>query len=313
MNTASEGNVTLTIGLIFALLSIASAFIYWLNKQNPEKDYSELIARTRSWWIMIGLFSAAVLLGSTTTVIFFGFVSFLGLKEFFSMVPTRRADRRVLFWCYLSIIFQYLWVSQSWYGMFIIFIPVYMFLLIPIRMLFLSETDGFLRSASTIQWGLMITVFGLSHAALLTTVQHSETGLEGYGAALLLYLIFLTQFNDVAQYVWGKSFGKHKIAPSVSPNKTFEGFIGGAITTMVLAAIIAPWLTPLSLVHSIAAGLIISVGGFIGDLNISAIKRDMGVKDSSSLIPGHGGVLDRVDSLSFTAPLFFHFIYFFYY
>lgn len=313
MDSSSQGNVTLTIGLIFALLSLASVFIYWLNKKNVEKDYSELISRTRSWWVMIGLFSVAILLGSTTTVIFFGFVSFLGLKEFFSMVPTRRADRKILFWCYLSIIFQYLWVSQSWYGMFIIFIPVYMFLLIPIRMLFLHKTDGFLRSASTIQWGLMITVFGLSHAALLTTVHHTQTGVTGYGAALLLYLIFLTQFNDVAQYVWGKSFGKHPIAPSVSPNKTVEGFIGGALTTMLLAAVIAPWLTPLSLQHSLAAGLIISVGGFIGDLNISAIKRDMGVKDSSSLIPGHGGVLDRVDSLSFTAPLFFHFIYFFYY
>lgn len=313
MSTAIDANVSIGLGLIFIILGLASIFVFLLNKKNTEKDYSELNARIKSWWVMIGLFGSAVLLGSTTTVIFFAFISFLGLKEFFSMVPTRRADRRVLFWGYLAIIFQYIWVAQSWYGMFIIFIPVYMFLFIPIRMLLLGKTDGFVRSASTIQWGLMITVFGLSHAALLVSVQHTETDISHGGAGLLLYLVFLTQFNDVAQYVWGKSFGKHAIAPSTSPNKTYEGFIGGALTTMLLAMLIAPYLTPISWKLSWLAGLLISVGGFVGDLNISAIKRDMGVKDSSSLIPGHGGVLDRVDSLSFTAPLFFHFIYYFYY
>jgi len=305
-------HVTIAIGIIFSLLSAASLFVFILTRQYPTKDYAELVARTKSWWIMISLFVAALAFGKTTTVIFFAFVSFLALKEFFSMIPTRRADRRVLFWAYLAIIVQYIWVGIGWDGMFLIFIPVYMFLFVPLRMILMGKTDGFLNSVSTIQWGLMISVFGLRHAAFLVSATYPDSDVVNYGPGLLIYLVFLTQFNDVAQYVWGKSFGKHAIVPSVSPNKTYEGFLGGACTTMILAILIAPWLTPISWQLSWLAGLIISVGGFVGDVNISAIKRDMGVKDSSQLIPGHGGVLDRVDSLSFTAPLFFHFIAYFY-
>jgi len=308
-----DSNVGIAFVFIYIALSFASLYVFYLTKKHPDKDYSELILRTKSWWVMISLLAGSMFAGQNATIIFFGFISFLGLKEYFSMIPTRREDRRVLFWCYLAIVVQYVWVAQSWYGMFIIFIPVYMFLLIPIRMLLLGKTDGFLKSASTIQWGLMITVFGLSHAALLVTVDHTTEGDISGGFGLLLFLILLTQFNDVAQYVWGKSLGKHAIVPSVSPNKTYEGFIGGALTTVILSLLIAPYLTPFSWYMALLAGLIISIGGFIGDVNISALKRDMGVKDSSSFIPGHGGVLDRVDSLSFTAPLFFHFTYYFYY
>ena len=129
----------------------------------------------------------------------------------------------------------------------------------------------------------------------------------------LLFLIFLTQFNDVAQYTWGKMFGRRKIIPGVSPNKTWEGFLGGVGTTFVMAIATAPLVTPFSLAHAAAAGLLIPVAGFIGDVTVSALKRDLGVKDTGSLIPGHGGILDRIDSLTFTAPLFFHFTRYFYY
>ncbi|MEJ2575054.1 MAG: phosphatidate cytidylyltransferase, partial [Gammaproteobacteria bacterium] len=130
---------------------------------------------------------------------------------------------------------------------------------------------------------------------------------------LVLYLVFLTQFNDVMQYTWGKLFGRHKIIPKVSPNKTWQGFGGGVLTTAVLAALLGPWLTPLSIPQAILAGLIIGAGGFVGDVIISALKRDIGVKDSGSLLPGHGGLLDRLDSLLYTAPLFFHFVYYLHY
>ena len=138
-------------------------------------------------------------------------------------------------------------------------------------------------------------------------------GFSAGGAGLVLFLVFLTQFNDVAQYVWGKLFGKHKIVPKVSPNKTWQGFLGGVFTTTVCAVLLSGLLTPLSLPMAVAAGLLISISGFIGDVTISALKRDIGVKDSGSLLPGHGGILDRVDSLTYTAPLFFHFIHYFYF
>ena len=133
------------------------------------------------------------------------------------------------------------------------------------------------------------------------------------GAGLLLFLVFLTQFNDVAQFVWGKTIGHTKVVPTVSPGKTRGGLLGGFFTTMVLAALLGPWLTPMSLMHSIAAGVIIGLGGFLGDVTISAVKRDVGSKDSGQLLPGHGGILDRIDSLTFTAPLFFHYLQYLYY
>lgn len=125
--------------------------------------------------------------------------------------------------------------------------------------------------------------------------------------------MLLTQLNDVAQYLWGKSLGRHKIVPKVSPNKTWAGFLGGVATTTLLAWLIAPWLTPLTEMESVLAGLLIGVCGFVGDVVISALKRDIGVKDSGSLLPGHGGILDRLDSLTYTAPLFFHFIRYLHY
>jgi len=297
---------------ILLLLIVASLIIKWLIHHHPDKNYDELKARLRSWWWMVGIFIFAILFSQKTSLFLLGFMSFLALKEYFSLIPTRRADHRVLFWAYLAIPIQYYWVGIAWYGMFIIFIPIYMFLFIPLRMILIGEIQGFLKSAGVIHWGLMITVFCLSHAAFLLVLPESINLLAG-GAGLLFFLVFLTEFNDVSQYVWGKLLGKRKITPKVSPNKTWAGFIGGLITTSILATLLAPWLTPLKFAESIIVGILIATAGFFGDLTISAIKRDLGIKDCSTFLPGHGGILDRVDSLTYTAPLFFHFIYYFHY
>lgn len=297
---------------IVGLLIVASSIVFVLRQAKPNSDFTELNQRVNSWWVMVAIFAAAVLLSRTLTLVFLGLVSFLALKEYLSMIPTRRADRRVLFWAYLSIPLQYFWIGIGWYGMFIIFIPVYLFLWFPLRMVLIGETSGFLRAVGTLHWGVMITVFGLSHAAYLVVLPGADASPEA-GASLLLYLVFLTQFNDVSQYLWGKLFGKTPIVPAVSPNKTWAGFVGGVVTTTVLGGLLAGWLTPMNLYYGCAAGLLIGIAGFIGDVNISAVKRDLGVKDSGNTIPGHGGILDRVDSLSFTAPLFFHFTRYFFY
>jgi phosphatidate cytidylyltransferase len=215
----------------------------------------------------------------------------------------------VLFWAYLTIPIQYLWAWYEWYGMFIIFIPVYAFLFLPMRMVLVGETRGFLPAVGTLHWGLMTTVFSLSHVAYLLVLPTSGNP-HGGGPAMALYLVLLTQLSDVSQYVFGKRFGSRKIIPTVSPGKTLEGLLGGVGVTTGLAAILAPLLTPLSWYESLFAGILIALSGFIGDLTISAVKRDVGRKDAGSLLPGHGGILDRVDSLSYTAPLFFHFTYY---
>jgi phosphatidate cytidylyltransferase len=176
-------------------------------------------------------------------------------------------------------------------------------------MVITGETRGFLRAVGSLQWGLMSTVFALSHAAYLFVLPGSRPA----GAGLVLYLVVLTEFNDVFQYLWGKALGRRRVVPRVSPRKTWEGFVGGLVTTAVLSSLVAPALTPLGRWGAVWFGLLIPAAGFFGDLAMSALKRDLGIKDTSEYIPGHGGVLDRVDSLTYTAPLFFHLLRYFYF
>ncbi len=311
MRTALHPHVLWAMGGILGILVIATVVVWLVGVLRPSVDLGEMRQRIRSWWVMAAIFLVALALTRKISLVFFGFVSFLALKEYLSLIPTRRADRSVLFLAYLGIPFQYLWIGMEWYGMFIVFIPVYMFLLLPMRMVLIGETAGFLRSVGTLHWGLMMTVFSISHVAYLLVLP-GGVNTNGGGPALVLYLVFLTQGNDVAQFLWGKSLGRHRVVPTVSPNKTWEGLLGGVATTVALGVLLARLLTPFGLREAISATLIIGMGGFIGDIVISALKRDLAIKDSGTLLPGHGGILDRIDSLTYTAPLFFHYVYYLY-
>ncbi|MBX2848436.1 MAG: phosphatidate cytidylyltransferase [Acidiferrobacterales bacterium] len=292
---------------VVGLLVIGSVICAYLKFKNPEKDYTELKQRINSWWVMIAIVFAVLLISKGAAITFFAFLSFLMLKEFLSIVPTRLTDRRAIFWAYVAIPVQYFWIYIEWYGMFIVFVPVAMSLILPMRMVLAGETKGFIRSTGILIWSTMLTVFCIGHAAFLLVlpVQNELAGNVG----LVLFLLFMTQFNDVCQYIWGKSFGKRKIMPTVSPNKTVEGFLGGFLSITACAALIAPLLTPLNHLQGAGAGALIALGGFFGDVVISSIKRDLQIKDSGNLIPGHGGLLDRLDSLTYTAPIFFHYLY----
>lgn len=296
--------------LIFFALVFVSGLIWLLSQVMPSRNWSELKLRVLSWWIMVGVFFPVVSFSQTLTIIFFACLSFWALKEYVTILDTRRADHRALFWAFLSIPIQYYWVGTQWYGMFIIFIPVYMFLYLPLRLVLTEETSGFLSSAAKIQWGLMAFVFGLSHLAYLSIMP--QTGASANGQSLLLFLVIITESNDIFQYAWGRLFGKRRILPAVSPKKTAEGFWGG-VTTTTLFSLTIRFLTPFGIVETLFIAFCISVAGFFGDVVMSAVKRDAGIKDFGDLIPGHGGMLDRVDSLCYTAPLFFHIVRYFYY
>jgi phosphatidate cytidylyltransferase len=307
------------LAVVVALMA-ATVAIAAMARRQPKRDFRELRLRVRTWWIIVGLFILAVLLNRGGVLVFFGVVSALALREYLTLVPHRAADWRVTSLAYLAIPLQYFWIYMPWYGMFIIFIPVYLFLLIPTRLVLMGVTDGFLQSTSALHWGLMTTVFSISHAAYLLVLTpgasprwtpHLSAGADvaAVGAGLLLFLVLLTELNDIFQYLWGKSFGHRRVAPHISPKKTWAGFIGGVATTTALAAVVGPWLTFMDWQHSLFAGLLIGAAGFAGDLSISAIKRDLHVKDSGTSLPGHGGILDRIDSLTYTAPLFFHFVW----
>lgn len=295
-----------TLAGLYGLLGVASAIALGLHRLSPNRDFSELMLRTRSWWLMLTVFSVALALNRAGSILFFACLSFFALREYLSLIPTRHSDRHVLFWAYVAIALQYLWVYLGWYDMFLLFIPIGMFLFLPMRMVLTGETRGFINAIGTLQWGLMLTVYTLSHLPYLLTISPSINPVAG-GIGLLVYLVLLTEMNDIAQYCWGKCCGHHPLIPHISPGKTRAGLVGGVATTTTAAVLLASWLTPFLWHHALFLGVLLGLAGFIGDVTLSALKRDLDIKDSGTLIPGHGGILDRIDSLIYTAPIFFHF------
>lgn len=298
----------IVIGLIIGLLLVVSVILFIVKKISPKSNIGELVSRTKSWWMMAAMFIGAVFINYALSYIFLAFLSFVAFRELYSVLGFREADRGALFWGILAIPIQYYLAYVAWYGAFIIFIPVIMFLLLPMRLVLKGDTQGITKSIALLQWILMLSVFGISHLAYLLSLPEIPNFSVG-GRGLLLFLVFLTEINDVSQFAWGKLFGKHKILPKVSPNKTWEGFLGGILTTTVIGYFLV-FLTPLSTTSVIFVSAMIAISGFCGDVVISAIKRDKGIKDMGNSIPGHGGVFDRIDSLAYTAPVFFHLVYF---
>ena len=263
-----------------------------------------LNARIRAWWVMCAVFALALATGGLGSVLLFALTSFLALREFLTLTPTRAADHRTLFWVFFVITpLQYVLVAIKWYGLFTVLIPVYSFLFIPVRIVLAGDTTEFLGRTARIQWALLVCVYCVSHAPALMMLEIPQYG--GQDAKLLLFLVVVVQASDVLQYVFGKTLGRTPIAPSVSPNKTVEGFLGGVASATLLGAALGP-ITPFGYLGAAAMALVVTLMGFAGGLTMSAIKRDRGVKDYGAMIEGHGGIMDRIDSICFAAPVFFH-------
>ena len=267
-------------------------------------------ARIRAWWVMALLFLIAATAGTVVSIVLFSLISFLALREFVTLVPTKPGDHRGLFWSFFVVTpVQYYLIWLQWYGLFSILIPVYVSIFLALRLALAGDTDRFLERAATNQWALMICVYFVSYVPALLMLR--IPGYERQGPKLMFFLVLVVQLSDVLQYVWGKSLGKRRIAPSISPNKTWEGLVGGVVCATALGAAIW-WATPFSPAVAALMAFVLAAMGFAGGLIMSAIKRDRGVKDYGALIGGHGGVLDRIDSLCFAAPIFFHLIRYFY-
>ena len=294
-------------GLIITLI-IASSIGYGLKFKvgfsTPHAVIDNLNARINAWWVMILIIFAAAALGFYGVIGLFFVISFMALREFLSLLYIRRGDHLALAACFYVILpLQYFLVAIDWFSMFTIFIPVYGFLFLPILSALLGDTAHFLDRSTKVQWALMISVFCISHVPAILTLDIA--GFEDKKLLLMIFLILVVQSSDVLQYVWGKLFGKHKIAPKLSPSKTVEGFVGGVVSASVLGGLLY-WLTPFNPVQAVLMSLLICLMGFLGGLVMSAMKRSMGVKDWGNMISGHGGMLDRMDSLCFAAPIFFH-------
>ncbi|QOG05246.1 phosphatidate cytidylyltransferase [Aureimonas sp. OT7] len=266
--------------------------------------------RIRAWWLMVAVLAIAFFFGKAVTLVLFALTSFYCLREFISLTPTRPADHAALaaaFYVFLPL--QYILIGIDWQTLFSIAIPVYAFLALPALAVLRHETDGFLERSAKVQWALMLTVYCISHAPALLLLK--IPGFEGRNVLLLFFLIFVVQASDVLQYVFGKLFGRHPIAPVVSPNKTWEGFVGGGATATLLGACLW-WATPFTPLQAAGLALAIVLAGFCGGLVLSAVKRSMGAKDWGTMISGHGGALDRMDSVTYAAPLFFHLVNFYF-
>ena len=296
------------------LLVLASVLGFLLKRYSargrPHPVIDNYNARVYGWWVMVVVMGLAFALGRTGLIVLFGFVSFSALREFITITYTRRGDHFALalsFFFFLPAQFYLVWLG--WYDMYTILIPVYAFLALPIVAAFAGDTTRFLERTAKVQWGLMISVYFISHVPALLTLE--IPGYQGRQVLLIVFLVLVVQGSDVLQYVWGTLLGRQPIAPRLSAAKTREGFVGGVLSACVLGGALH-WITPFGVWQAGAMALLVTLVGFLGGLVMSAVKRDRGIRDWGALIEGHGGMLDRVDTVCFAAPVFFHVTRFFY-
>jgi len=314
MRIPTDTGLAALVGGVLTLLVVASIAGRILRVRFATGAASATVdninARIRAWWVMALLFAAATATGGWGSIVLFNITSFLALREFVTLAPTRPADHRALFSCFFIVTpLQYALIALGQYGLFSILVPTYVAIFIAIRTALSGDTERFLERTATNQWGLMICVYFVGYVPALMMLR--IPGYEGQNAKLIFFLVLVVQLSDVLQYVWGKSIGRRPVAPAVSPNKTWEGFVGGVVSATLIGTAIW-WATPFSPTVAAIMSLVITLMGFAGGLIMSAIKRGRGVKDYGTLIAGHGGVLDRIDSLCFAAPVFFHLTRYFY-
>jgi phosphatidate cytidylyltransferase len=302
------------LGIVLGVL-ITAWIVGRALRQQPESTINPAVVkafnkRVTAWWLMFAVLVAALITPTPQpTIALFCLVSFWGLREFITLTPTRLADHRTLFWVFILFTpLQYALVAfgvQNYEILFSVFIPVYAFLFIPARVALAGDYKRFLERTAKIQAGLMICVYCLSYAPALLSLK--IPGYEDQNARLLFFFVLVVQMGDVLQYFWSKLLGQRVIAPAINPDKTWEGFLGGVGSATMLGAALY-WATPFQPWQAAGLAAVTAISGFAGGMTMSAIKRDRGVRDYGTLVTGHGGVLDRIDSVCFAAPVFYHLV-----
>ena len=302
------------VGGVLVLLASVTTVVQVLQRRPDSGLDTGLLEtfarRVRAWWLLCAVLAAAFYIGTTATVVLFALISFWALREFITLTPTRPGDHRALFWVFfLFTPLQYVLVGMRRYELYTVLIPVYASLIVPARIALSGDSKRFLERVAKIQAGLMICVYCLSHAPALLTLDlgpaAAETAGNSVNARLLFFFVVMVQLGDALQYAWAQLPSKHVVAPTIHPGKTWEGLLGGT-ASMALVGAVLWWATPFSPWMAALMSAVISLMGFGGAMTMSAIKRDRGVKDYGTLVEGHGGVLDVIDSICFAAPVFFH-------
>ena len=326
-----EVSTQVLLGVVLAILAICTA-IGQLLKRQPDSAIHPAVVRTfnsrvQAWWLLCASVALAFLIGREATIVLFFIISFWALREFITLTPTRLGDHRALFWVFFLLApLQYVLIllGPEMYGLYSIAIPVYGFLFIPARIALSGDYKRFLERAAKIQAGLLICVYTLSFAPALLDLELVPYGASAAvvargenpspvvraesaspAAGLLFYFLLIAQLAEVMQYFWSQLLGRHVIAPEINSSRTWEGFCGG-VASSTLVGISLWWATPFNYWQSACMSAVIAILGFAGGMTMSAIKRDRGVRDYGTLVEGHVGVLDRIDSICFAAPVFFH-------
>jgi len=274
---------------------------------NPVLD--TYMTRVQSWWGMVAFVGAALLLGKVGVMVLFAFASFAALREVLTLTAKARADHLSLALAFFVVLpLQYVFVAMEWTGLYMVFIPVYAFLFLPIVSALRGNPERYLVRVAETQWALMIAVFCVSLVPALMSLD-----IDGYGDRSLLliaFLVMVVQFGDLLEYFFGRRIGRTRIAPGLSP-KTWEGLIMGVASAAIIGSMLA-WITPFGVLGAALMAAVSSLVGMLGSLVVAAIKRDRGVKDWSHLIPGQGGFVDQLDSVIFAAPIFYQLTVYFY-
>ena len=340
--------VLIVVLAALAALGVGTLVRLGATSRLPRDKGRALRLRLRSWWILFLVLAAAVIIGPAAVIALFLAASLLALREFNTIAragagaPVRPAPPQ---WAWIFAPAQYALIYLGLGAAALAFIPVGAVLALTVIATLAPRSAagvpraggatpdtgaalaprGFLRAAGAATWSAMLLIYFVSHAPMLLTAPPAP-GLDlAGGLGLLVYLMILTETNDISQALWGRRFGRRKVVPRISPGKTWEGLLGGGLTTVVLAIALAPLLTPWApappdpdatgvapagllvwWLWPAVVGLILCPAGFLGDIAMSALKREAGVKDSGDLLPGQGGMLDRIDSLTFTAPVFYY-------
>ncbi len=324
--------------LLFAVLAILAlaALGGEILRRQPDAFVNPAVVRAfngriRAWLLMCAILGMAMLVGllsdmagrAAMVVLFFG-VSFWALREYITVTPTRFGDHRALFWVFLIFTpMQYLLVGldvcwttgPDFYRFYSILIPVYGSLFIPARSAFAGDHRRFLERTAKIHLGLLICVYTLSYAPAMLDLNllygPNRERWSGSNAGVLFYFVLIVQLGDVMQFLWDRLLGKRPIAQDIHAGRTWEGLLGGVLCTALVGGALW-WVTPFNFGSAFIISGVTALFGYAGGMTMSAIKRDRGVQDYGTLVQGHAGVLDRIDSLCFAAPVFYHLTRFFY-
>ena len=305
--------VGLLFVLLFGLLATVSIYAFVTSlRERPEGDpriqaLKEFSGVLQTTWVMATVFWIGWALGETVATVLFGIVAFFALREFITLSPTRQGDHRSLvlaFFIVLPVQF-YLVINQN-FDLVTVFIPVYVFLALPVVSALANDPARFLERNAKLQWGIMVCVYGISHVPALLLLKFPDY--QGKNAFLVFFLVFVVQSCMLAQYLVDNQYKRKPIAPQISSTFNWTGWLIAVVVASLIGGLMSA-LTPFKPAQAVAMALIACVAGSLGHLVMKALKRDRGITNwgtEGKSVTGASGLLDRVDALCFAAPVFFH-------